>query len=166
MNPVEKYFTAERFWCALGMGLGVLAIAVAAYCFIKLKQPFYSGMAYSLLVLGVFFLVVCVGVFFRSPKDITRVNQYLESKSQMLSNEELPRMDKVMRNFRFIMITEGVVIAASLLVLVFSKAGSSWKGAALGTLILAMLLLAFDYLATKRGAEYHQFLIQKVNNAE
>jgi polyferredoxin len=166
MTPVEKYFTAERFYCAIGVGIGITAIALATYFLLKVKQPFYTGMSYPFLVLGFFFLVICAGVYVRSPKDITRVEGYLQAHSDQLQKEELPRMDAVMRNFKVIIVVEILLIVAALVILLFTNMAATWKGVSAGVLILATLLLGFDYLADQRGSVYHQFLIQHVKTAE
>jgi len=162
MNAVEKYFNAERFYCAIGIGIGVVAIAFAIYFLTKVKQPFYTGMSYPFILIGLFFLVICTGVFLRSPNDIKRVNSWLEAGSAELQQQEFPRMEKVMRNFKVIMIAEVTLILLSAGLPLFASLSENWKGVCAGVLILATLLLAFDWLADKRGSEYYQFLIEKI----
>jgi len=163
MNPVEKYFTAERWYCAGGIAIGLIASSLALYFFLKVKEPFYSGMGWPFLVLGFFFLIICTGVFFRSPHDIARVNAAIEKKDAHVKDVELPRMDKVMRNFKVIILVEISLIVLSTVIL-FLKVSPTMKGAFTGILIMATLLLVFDYLADKRGGEYHRFLKEKVGS--
>lgn len=162
MNPIEKYFTAERWWCAGGMALGFLATAVALYCLLKIKQPYYNGLAWVLLVLGLFFFIICIGVFLRSPKDVARVHAVIEHDAAQLKQEELPRMERVMRTFKVIMVAEVSLLVLSVVMIWFVPVPPVWKGAFVGVLIMATLMLAFDYLADKRGAEYLEFLKAQV----
>ena len=166
MNPVEKYFNAERWYCAGGIGIGVVAIGLAAYFFFKLTQPFYTGMGWALFVPGLFFLIICSGVFVRSPKDIARVNSIIRSNPVILQQEEIPRMDKVMSNFKIIMIVETSLIVLSALLLVFGNLSSPWRGASAGILVMAFLLLGFDWLADRRGREYQEFLVAQIKNSK
>ncbi|MEZ4947701.1 MAG: hypothetical protein R2804_19370 [Cyclobacteriaceae bacterium] len=165
MTPVEKYFNAERWNCVGGIGIGLVAIAFALYYLLKVKEPYYTGMAWSLLVLGLFFLIVCVGVFIRSPKDIVRVTEYVEARSPLLQTEELPRMEKVMKSFRVIMVVEIALMVLSLALIFFAPLSPAWKGAFTGILIMAALLLCFDYLADKRGQVYFDYLKGVVDNS-
>lgn len=158
MTAIEKYFNAERWYCAGGVGIGLLAIAFALYYLLKVKEPYFSGLAWSLLVLGLFFLIVCAGVFVRSPKDIARVTEYVETNSSLLQTEELPRMEKVMKSFKVIMIVEISLIVLSLALIFFAPLSPAWKGAFTGILIMAALLLCFDYLADQRGQVYWEYL--------
>lgn len=161
MSPIERYFQAERWYCAGGIAIGITAIAFAAYFLLKTREPFYSGMAWPLLVVGLLFLVICVGVFVRSPKDMTRVTEYVQSGSPQLQNEELPRMEKVMKNFKVIMVVEVILIVLSIGLLLLAPLSPAWKGTFAGILIMASLLLCFDFIADKRGQVYWDFLKQQ-----
>jgi hypothetical protein len=158
MNPVIKYFSAERFYCAIGIGIGVVAILVAICFLVRIKQPFFNGASYPLLIVGLFFLVICTGVYMRSPKDIVRVNAAIANDPTHVKSIELPRMEKVMSNFRVIMIVEVSLVLISAAGLLFFRLAPTWRGALSSLLILSLLLLAFDWLADKRGNEYHQYL--------
>ncbi|MGE0771378.1 MAG: hypothetical protein AB7K37_06690 [Cyclobacteriaceae bacterium] len=161
MSPIEKYFQAERWYCGGGIAIGITAIAIAAYFLLKVKEPYYIGMSWPLLTIGVLFLVVCTGVFVRSPKDTARVTEFVQSGSPQLQREEIPRMEKVMKNFRVIMVVEVILILLSIGLLLLAPLSPAWKGAFAGILIMASLLLCFDYLADKRGQVYWDFLKQQ-----
>jgi len=158
VTPIEKYFTAERWYCAGGIAISITAMAFAAYFLLKVKDPYYSGMAWSLLVISLLFLTVCVGVFVRSPKDIIRVTKYVQTSSPLLQNEELPRMEKVMNSFKVIMIVEVTLIVLSVALLFFAPLGPTYRGVFSGILVMAVLLLCFDYLADVRGQVYWDYL--------
>lgn len=158
MTPIEKYFTAERWYCAGGIILGLAAIAVAGYFLLRVREPYYSGMAWPLLVIGLLFLIICVGVFVRSPQDITRVTDYVQANSPLLQSEELPRMARVMKTFKVILIVEVALVVLSVALLLLAPLTPTWKGVFTGILIMALLLLAFDYLADKRGQIYWDYL--------
>ena len=164
MTPIEKYFNAERWNCAGGIGIGLVAITFALYYLLKVKEPYYTGMAWALLALGLFFLIVCTGVFVRSHQDIARVTGYMDTHNPLLQTEELPRMEKVMRTFKVIMTVEIALIVLSVALILFAPLPAAWKGAFTGILIMAALLLCFDYLADKRGQVYWDYLKEVVGS--
>jgi hypothetical protein len=157
MNPVIKYFDAEKTWCIGGFVVGIVTIGLAAYWLIKLKQPFYNGMSWPLLFFGLFISSICIGIIIRTPKDVQRVTSMIETRGPQIQTEELPRMEVVMRNFKVIIVVEIVFILISAAFL-FMNIASVWKGVAAGILCYAVFLLMFDVMAQSRGAIYLQFL--------
>jgi hypothetical protein len=79
MNQIEKYFNAEKYESVLFVLVGVIAVSLAIYFFVKLKQPFYNGMAYPLIGVALIQIIVGTSVYFRSPKDISRVNEIVQT---------------------------------------------------------------------------------------
>jgi multidrug transporter EmrE-like cation transporter len=96
MNQIEKYFNAEKYESVLFVFVGLVAIGFATYFFIKVKQPFYNGMAYPLIAVALIQIVVGSTVYFRSPKDIARVSQMVQTEKAKIQSEEIPRMETVM----------------------------------------------------------------------
>lgn len=45
MEQISKYFSAEKGESLLFVAIGLVAIILASYFLIKIKQPFYNGMA-------------------------------------------------------------------------------------------------------------------------
>jgi hypothetical protein len=83
MNQIEKYESV------LFVLVGVVAILMATYFFVKVKQPFYSGMAYPLIAVALIQRVVGSSVYFRSPKDIARVNEIVQTNKAKIQTEEI-----------------------------------------------------------------------------
>jgi hypothetical protein len=131
---------------------------VAIYFLVKLKQPFYNGMGYSLILLSIGLGSICVGVITRAPKDISRVTSIIESKRSELTATEIPRMTAVQRNFNVFIAGEVVLILICASALFFLSKGSPWRGAAAGVLIYAAYLMMFDTIARARGKVYLDFL--------
>lgn len=98
-TPIEKYFNAEKAESLLFVLVGIMAIGLAIYFILKLKQPFYLGIAYPLILVALIQLVVGSTVYFRSPKDIMRVNEFLKKAPSEIQTAEIPRMNVVMKNF-------------------------------------------------------------------
>ena len=99
MSPIERYFNAEKYESLLFVLVGLAAIAASIYFLIKIKQPFYTGMVLPLIGIALIQIIVGSSVYFRSPKDISRVNQIVQTNKSAINSEEIPRMQVVMKNF-------------------------------------------------------------------
>lgn len=159
MNPIEKYFNAEKGEGLLFVLVGLIAIAVALFSLLKLKQSFYNGMAYPFIAIALIQLVVGTNVYLRSPKDITRVNQMIVDEGK-IKTEEIPRMGTVMKNFvLYRWIEVGLIVIGLGLFFIF-PAASFWKGFGLGLAVQAAFMLLLDYFAERRGEVYLKYLQQ------
>ncbi len=75
-----------------------------------------------------------------------------------MQTEELPRMEKVMKNFPVIKMVEiGFIIVGVFLLLFFWKNGLI-KGIGIGLIIQGIMLYGFDHFAQSRGKIYFEFL--------
>ena len=99
MDAVSNYFNAEKIESMFFVLVGVAAISLASYFFVKIKQPFYNGISYPLIAIALIQITVGSSVYLRSPKDIIRVNAIIQSDNSKIKTEEIPRMQTVMKNF-------------------------------------------------------------------
>jgi hypothetical protein len=152
-----KYFQAEKTSCILGAVFATLSIVAAAYFLFSIRHPFYTAMSYPVLILGLFFLIICTTIVLRIPYDIHRVTSAFELKSSSAVSQEKMRMEKVMISFRAIIIIELVLIAASI-VIILAMNDPVWRGIAVGVLIEGSFFLGFDVIARMRAKDYLQFL--------
>lgn len=160
MNPIEKYFDAEKYESVLFILIGIIAIAFAGYFLLRIKQPFYTGIAYPLVLVALIQIIVGSTVYLRSPKDIVRVNQIIERENQKIKTEEIPRMEVVMKNFDLYRWIEIILILIGVLMFLLSQTSSMFKGIGLGLIIQASFMLMLDYFAESRGKIYLEFLNQ------
>jgi multidrug transporter EmrE-like cation transporter len=65
MEQVSKYFNAKKNESIIFILAGIIAIIVSFGFFIKTKQPFYNGVAYSLIAIALIQLTVGVSVYFK-----------------------------------------------------------------------------------------------------
>jgi hypothetical protein len=159
MNPVEKYFGAEKAESFLFVLVGLVAITLAVYFFAKLKQPFYNGIAYPLIAIALIQITVGGSVYLRSSKDIARVNQMIQIDKTRIQTEEIPRMKIVMNNFVLYRWIEIVLVLIGLALLFSFKSATMWKGVGLGLVIQSALMLLLDFFAESRGREYLDYLL-------
>lgn len=158
MNQVEKYFNAEKYESLLFVLVGLVAIAVAIYFLVKLKQPYFSGIAYPLIAVALIQIVVGGSVYVRSPKDIVRVNQIIQTDKVKIQSEEIPRMDVVMKNFVLYRWIEIALMLIGILMFFYFQPMTVWRGVGLGLSIQAGFMLLLDFFAESRGKIYLEFL--------
>jgi hypothetical protein len=160
MNSIEKYFNAEKYESLLFVLVGLTAIGFAIYFLSKLNLPFYKGMAYPLIAVALIQLVVGTSVYFRSPKDIERVNAIVQTEKAKIQSQEIPRMEVVMKNFVLYRWVEIVLILLGIGLFFYFPSASFWRGIGLGLAIQASFMLFLDYFAESRGEVYLTFLRQ------
>ncbi len=158
MNQITKYFNAEKYESIVFVLVGIVAICFATYFFIKVKQPFYNGMAYPLIVIALIQLTVGGSVYLRSPKDIERVNQIVQTDKSKIQAEEIPRMITVIKNFAIYKWVEIALILVGIIMFFFFQPMTIWKGIGLGLFIQASFMLLLDFFAESRGKTYLEFL--------
>jgi multidrug transporter EmrE-like cation transporter len=158
MEQVTKYFNAEKYESLLFILVGIVAISFATYFFIKVKQPFYNGMAYPLIAVALIQIVVGSSVYFRSPKDIVRMEQIVQTDKSKIQTEEIPRMTSVMKNFTIYKWVEIVLILFGIIMFFFFQPMTIWKGVGLGLFIQASFMLLLDLFAESRGRIYIEYL--------
>lgn len=158
MEQISKYFNAEKYESVLFVLVGFVAIIFATYFFLKVKQPFYNGMAYPLILVALIQLTVGGSVYLRSPKDILRVNQIVQTDKAKIQTEEIPRMRTVMKNFAIYKWVEIALIIVSIIMFFFFQPMTIWKGVGLGLFIQASFMLLLDFFAESRGKIYLEYL--------
>ena len=99
MNPIIKYFHGEKAESYIFMMIGVVALAMALYFLFALKTSFWKGVAVPFILVALLEFVVGYTIVIRSPKDIARVETYLQQAPKSIKTIEIPRMEKVMKNF-------------------------------------------------------------------
>lgn len=158
MEQIAKYFNAEKAESLLFILVGILAILLASYFFMKLKLPFYNGMAYPLIFVALIQITVGTSVYLRSPKDIMRVNQIVMHEKIKIQSEEIPRMQIVMKNFTIYKWVEISLLVLGILLFLYFEPATLWKGVGLGLLMQAGFMLLLDFFAESRGKVYLAFL--------
>lgn len=158
MTAIEKYFNAEKSESLFFLTAGCLALLAAAWFFIKVKQPFYNGIAYPLLLIALVQITVGSSVYWRSPKDIIRVTKLVQNNKAGIYTEEIPRMQTVMKNFIIYRWIEIALIAIGVAVVIISSPQTLLRGVGVGLALQAAIMLLLDYFAESRGKDYLDYL--------
>ena len=164
MENIQLYFKAERAESLVFMAIGIVAFAAGIYFLFSFKKPFYTGIAWPLIIIAVIQLFVGSAVFIRSPKDIARVEIMYSTNHHALTTEEIPRMETVMKNFAVYRWVEIALAAVGVILILAQIFGSMGKGIGTGLFIQSLLMLVADYFAMKRGQRYLDWLQELVKN--
>ena len=157
MDNVIAYFNGEKLQCSVGAIVSIIVIAISIV-FLFQQKPFLKGLSYAAIPLSVLLLSVCIGVVFRTAKDIERVSIFRKETPERIQTDEIPRMEKVMKSFNIIKKVEIVVFIMGLVLAVLFWRNELVRGVAIGLVIMGASLYVFDHIAEYRGEKYIQFL--------
>jgi uncharacterized membrane protein YhaH (DUF805 family) len=160
-TAIEKYFNAEKAESLLFMAIGLTGIILAVVFFFILKTELHKGMALPLTVVGLILAITGLTVYRRSDRQRIGMVNALESNPQQLKEKELPRMKRVMRSFVFFRRIEIILFltgAGIYLYFIRDFRHDFWRGFGFALAIMALLALAADYFAEKRGKIYTRML--------
>jgi hypothetical protein len=164
---IHNYFNLEKQGGML-IGLnGLVAFAGAGYflCESSSQSEFYRGMSWPLLVVAVFQILVGTYLYFRSSKDLNRVESFYKQDRASLTNVELPRIKKVMASFVwYVRIQVSLCILGVFTIIVTHDGPNFVMGLGVGVLIQAAIMMMFDYLAERRAGEYFRQLVQEIQS--
>lgn len=162
MNAIVKYFNAEKAESLLFIGFGVFAILLSVYLFFFIKESFWKGLAIPLLFFSIIQIVIGATIYTRSPKDNLRVETILKYEPHKIQSEEIPRIEKVMKNFVYYRYFEITMIFLGIILMYALSDYGLWKGFGLGLFIQCAVLLSLDFFAEKRGQIYLEHLKEVV----
>tara|TARA_R110002050_G_scaffold265465_2_gene406567 strand:- start:10459 stop:10941 length:483 start_codon:yes stop_codon:yes gene_type:complete len=157
MDSIIAYFNGEKAQCTVGAIASIIFIASSIF-FLFQQKIFLKGLAYSAIPLSILLLVICVGVIFRTSKDIERVSTFYRETPKSIQVEEIPRMEKVIKSFNIIKKVEIAIFIIGLALTIFFWRNELIRGVAVGLLIMSVSLYTFDHIAESRAETYIQFL--------
>ena len=155
-QAMHLYFDGEKNAGVLIAAVGA-AIVVAAVVLFR-GGPGLRSFAVTLGVVAVAEIALGVGLYLRTGPQVVRLEQQLQSAPAAFYSDEAVRMTRVQRNFVVIKYAELILIAGAAMALLALNERPALAGVALGILISAPVLLAFDWFAERRGDVYLQTL--------
>ncbi len=158
MTPVVKYFNGEKAESYIFIIIGIIAFAMAFYFIFCLKTSFWKGVALPFLVVAFLEFIVGYTIVTRSSKDTERVEFFLKSEPQNIKAMEIPRMEKVMRNFVIFRYIEIALIVLGIVLMYSSVNDTFRRGFGLGLFFQASIVLGLDFFAERRGHYYLEYL--------
>jgi|SRR5262245_968976 len=164
-DAMTIYFNGEKN-AGLFIAAAGAAIVVAALLLFRARADFRS-FALTLGVVALIEMAIGVGLYLKTDPQVGRLRAQLDSSPAAFFADEGARMARVQRNFVAIEYVEVALIVVTAVVAVARKSNATLTGVALGLLINAALLLAFDLLAERRGAVYLAAIADfKVQNSD
>lgn len=162
---IEKYFNAEKNESLLFILIGMSAVLLALVFFFYLKTNWHKGFALPFLLIGTMHLVVGYTVYKRCDEDRKRNVYAFDMKPDELKNKEIPRMEKVNKNFIIYRYTEIALLLLGLGLFFYYRNNinkSFWVGLGIALAIEAAINLGADFFAEQRAANYttgiHSFI--------
>lgn len=151
-HALTTYFTGEKNAGLVLAALGVIGLAAAL-----LFWPSRVGLrafAVTLGVLGLIEIAIGAGLYVRTGPQVSGLLATLGSDATRFFADEAVRMARVQRNFVVVQYVELAVIVVAAVAALVMKNRSTIAGIALGLVVNAAILLAFDIVAERRGAVY------------
>jgi uncharacterized membrane protein HdeD (DUF308 family) len=156
-TDIEKYFIAEKQESILFILIGITGILTAIVFLVLFKKSFYTGAALPAALIGLLMLVVGITIYRRSDEDRKRNVYAYDLNPTELRVKELPRMEKVMKNFLVYRYTEIFLLTVGVVLYIYFIRDwryDFWRGLGLSLAIMAALALTADYFAEQRGKKY------------
>jgi drug/metabolite transporter (DMT)-like permease len=157
-QQMQSYFGAEKGESGFFIGLGVLALVLGAVFFTR-DSAALRGAAFPLVLVGLIQLGVGLGVYLRTDKQQADLISLMRSDRPRFLAEELPRMDKVNRNFDVYKIVEIVLLVVGVGLVVYGRGGRPMLlGVGAGLAAQSAIMLALDFFAEARADRYTEML--------
>ena len=154
---IEKYFLAEKNAALFFLILGMVAIIASFLFFFIIKTNWYKGFAIPLLAIGIIQGIVGFQVY-KTADEYRKDNVFsYDLNPAKLKTQEWPRMQKVKKQFTFLLIVEALLFFVAL-AMVFGLKNNSravlWHGLAFGLMLQMLIAFGFDWLAQNRAKKY------------
>ena len=166
-TDIEQYFSAEKQAGFIFLSFGIVAVIAAIILIFVLKTPFYKGAAIPMIIVGLIAGGIGFTIYKRSDEDRKRNVYAFDLNPDELKQKEYPRMLKVMKSFRAIIIAEVVFLIVAIFLFFYFRTNASqqlWSGVGAGLLTMAIIALILDISAQRRAAVYRNGLRVFVRN--
>lgn len=160
-TDIEKYFLAEKQAGLIFLILGIVAVIVALIAIFTIKTNVWKGAAIPLIILGIIQAAVGYAVYNKSDEQRVSNVYAVDMNPDKLIKDEIPRMQKVTKNFTIYKWAEVALIVAGIILFVAYRTRPEKAllyGLGLALIIQGIILLAADVFASKRADVYLQQL--------
>ncbi len=164
LSFIYKYFSGEKQESLLFIIIGLLGVAASIIFFFFIKTSFYKGLALPAFAIGLMLCIVGFTVYTRSDKQAKDISYNIGiDASNYIKQTELPRMEKVMKNFVAYRWIEICLMLFGIVLFFYLKNDETKSfliGVGISLAIIALLGLAADFFAEKRGKVYLTNLLE------
>ncbi len=131
-------------------------MAISCYLLFLKASSYWTGFAIPFILVSVLDIVAGISLIYQRPNDIIHVENYIKKEPGKIKTDEIPRMEKVMKNFVFYRYLEVALIFLGVILSFVSADEGFWRG--LGLFIQASIVLTLDYFAERRGFIFIAYL--------
>ncbi len=153
-----SYFTAEKLEALLFILVGFTALAVSVWLFKSGGR--YKGMLYPLAAIALIQITVGSTVYFRTDAQVAALTAQYQNERSAFRTDEMQRMEVVVKNFVLYRWIEIGLLATGIFLMLGLRHNALWHAVGIGLGIQSALMLALDYFAERRAAEYLQFVME------
>ena len=155
---LHAYFRGESVeaWFFI-VPAGLLLVAVGCALLWQNRSPFDVGLALPSLLFGLILIATGVTVGARTPSQVQQLLQTYERSPAQLAQTELPRMEKVVQNFRSTFYAFGALTAVGL-VLIYGLRREWTTGLGIALVLGAGIGLTVDGVAERRTHSYYDLV--------
>ena len=154
MEFIKSYFAAEKSESLLFLILGLASILFSVYGWVKWNEAFYKGIAIPMILIACIQVVVGGTVYFRTDRQLETLTELYHTDRKEFRNQEIPRMDVVMKNFSIYKKIEIAFVLIGILLIVTMRDRAFWLGVGVGMLMQGAVMLTLDIFAEQRGEKY------------
>jgi hypothetical protein len=152
MKEMTNYFAGEKQESLLFIAVGLLAIGVAVWLWTNGHRLRF--MAVPLVTIALMQLVVGVTVYLRTDTQVQGLITHAQSAPAQFKQDEVLRMDTVMKNFNIYKTIEMVLLVVGVCLIGFLQRFDVAAGIGAGLVLQAAFTLALDMFAEARGQDY------------
>ncbi len=157
INYMRQYYLDERSGALYAVLAGIVYLVAGLWLWNAFAGNALSrGMATGFLFSSALLLALSAGSYFYNSNKLALTEARSGEQERVLQQEELARMDKVMRvTFPNAFRTFAVLMVAALAIIVFTR-GEYWKGIGIALMLLTALLIISDSFSQQRNRAYQQ----------
>ena len=152
LKEMTEYFAGEKQESLLFIAVGLMAIGVAVWLWSHGHRLKY--MAIPLVVIALMQLVVGATVYLRTDSQVQNLVAQSQSAPAQCKQEEMSRMQTVMKNFTVYKTIEMVLLLVGVGLIGFLQRFDVAAGLGAGLVLQAAFTLALDLFAEARGQDY------------
>ena len=98
VEAVFHYFKAEKKESLFWIGIGVVSVLLTFYFLLIKSHPYYNGLAYVLITIGVIQLVHGISAFKKGNLNMVSVDYFVQKDLDSIKSKEIPRMEVEMKH--------------------------------------------------------------------
>lgn len=152
VKEMAHYFAGEKQESLLFIAVGLIAIGLAFWLWANGHRLRF--MAVPLVVVALMQLVVGATIYLRTETQLQSLITQYESAPAQFKQDEVRRMETVMKNFDIYKVVEMVLLVLGVCLVGFLQRFDVAAGIGAGLVLQAGFTLALDLFAQARGQDY------------